>query len=586
METLNMLDTPTGMGIAAVATTASAYALYRRLLPKPIPGIPYNQEAVNSLLGDLPAMVRETVDGSGLDWIVSQARNHPGPLFQIFLQPFGDPFLLLSDFREAQDVFLRRSHEWDRSDWSIEMIGGVGAHHHINLKAGPVWKAHRRLVQDLMTPTFLHSVAAPNIYESVLDLIQLWDLKARESGGHPFSALDDIYDAAMDAVIAFSFGTQYPHRAVRPQLHILRDGDRAVLQKARDAASDGDAIVFPRAETHETIAATYKASKSIGEVINFPRARYGWYWKKFDLSERRATRIRHGYLKEQVEAGVERLKARSQEDAEGEEWAKSAVDLMLDRETKFAAKEGREPVYWSPTMRDEILGFIIAGHDTTSTTMLWGLKHLTDAPAVQDKLRAALREAHPNAVEESRAPSAHEITHTTVPYLEAVIEENLRLAGTLPVLERQCNRDTTILGHFVPKGTTMIVLGVGPGITEPGPSVDEALRSPTSQSAAKERGVRSWEGDDWGVFRPERWLGGEAGSESFDSTAGPTMAFGFGLRGCFGRRLAYVEMRIMITLLIWRFKLLECPEKLSGYGATDELTRKPQQCYVRLEPVA
>lgn len=354
METLTTMDTPTTIGLAAAVTTAGAYALYRRLLPQPIPGIPYNPEAVNSLLGDIPAMIRENSDSSGAEWIVAQAKKHPGPLCQLFMQPLGKPFLLLSDYREAQDVMLRRSNEWDRSDWSIEMLSGVGASHHINMKAGPAWKAHRRLLQDLMTPAFLHTVAAPNIYDSVLGLIQLWDLKAEASGGHPFTALDDIYDAAMDAVISFSFGTAFPYRAVQTQLKSLQDGGEEVLEKAREGAVDGYPIYFPRAAIHETIQATYKASKSIGEVLEFPRARFGWYWKKFVAAEREATRIRHGYIREQVDAGVERLQARSHDEAGGEDWVRSAVDLMLDRETKFAAKEGRQPVYWSPTMRDEV----------------------------------------------------------------------------------------------------------------------------------------------------------------------------------------------------------------------------------------
>jgi cytochrome P450 len=47
----------------------------------------------------------------------------------------------------------------------------------------------------------------------------------------------------------------------------------------------------------------------------------------------------------------------------------------------------------------------------------------------------------------------------------------------------------------------------------------------------------------------------EKGDE-FDPSAKPVLAFGLGLRGCFGKRLAYVEIRILITLIIWNFELL------------------------------
>jgi cytochrome P450 len=81
------------------------------------------------------------------------------------------------------------------------------------------------------------------------------------------------------------------------------------------------------------------------------------------------------------------------------------------------------------------------------------------------------------------------------------------------------------------------------------------------------------------AFRPERWLD-ESGD--FDSQAGPTIPFGLGTRGCYGRRLAYLEMRIVITLLIWNFELQSCPKEVSSYDTKETLTLKPQQCYVRL----
>lgn len=214
--------------------------------------------------------------------------------------------------------------------------------------------------------------------------------------------------------------------------------------------------------------------------------------------------------------------------------------------------------------------------------MLWGLKFLTDSPKSQKKLRGALRAAHANVVAESRAPSASEITNTPIAYLDAVTEEILRLTGTFPFTERQCNRDTTVLGHLVPKGTTMYLLSIGPTITEVGELVDEKLRSETSQKAFMEHGTRQWDAEGINEFRPERWLTSVNGADVFDSTAGPMLAFGNGIRGCFGRRLAYVEMRIMITMLVWHFELLQSSEKLSGYAAVDDLTRKPRECYVRL----
>lgn len=43
-------------------------------------------------------------------------------------------------------------------------------------------------------------------------------------------------------------------------------------------------------------------------------------------------------------------------------------------------------------------------------------------------------------------------------------------------------------------------------------------------------------------------------------------------------------MRILFTIMVWELELQRAPEGLSGYGATDNLTHKPKQCYLR--PVA
>lgn len=193
-------------------------------------------------------------------------------------------------------------------------------------------------------------------------------------------------------------------------------------------------------------------------------------------------------------------------------------------------------------------------------------------------------------------PSAEEITRINIPYLEAVIEEILRLANTLPVLDRQTSKDTELLGYHIPKGTILMMLNRGPSFTEPGFAVDEKMRSPTCRASGREKGVRHWAREGMDAFYPERWLvyeekdgpandGTKRETATYDSTAGPSLPFGLGTRGCFGRKLAYLELRIMITLLVWQFRLGMCPEALSGYGAVETLTHKPRDCYVRLERI-
>lgn len=229
------------------------------------------------------------------------------------------------------------------------------------------------------------------------------------------------------------------------------------------------------------------------------------------------------------------------------------------------------------------------GHDTTSTSVQWAVKHLGRLPDVQRRLRQALRRAHPAAAKEGRAPTIGEITSTTVPYLEGFMEEVLRLTSPVKSVLREAMVDTQVLGHRIPKGTNIFINVEGPSLTSAAIPVDEAARSESSRSSNRKRG--NWDDMDPQAFEPERWITregeGGAGSdadaaEGFDQQAGPLLSFGGGLRGCFGRRLAYLEFRIVMTLLSWSFEFQPIPEDMDSFLPIDFIISKPQQCFVRL----
>jgi hypothetical protein len=144
--------------------------------------------------------------------------------------------------------------------------------------------------------------------------------------------------------------------------------------------------------------------------------------------------------------------------------------------------------------------------------------------------------------------------------------------------------DTTVLGHAIPKGTDVFMLSNGPDFFSKPLPIDETRRSSTSRSS-KSRPVGSWDPSTMNSFLPERWLVKDEGTgkEVFDALAGPHLGFGLGPRGCYGKRLAYLELRIIVVMVVWNFKLLRCPEDVSGYEAVDRLTRQPRQCFVRLQ---
>lgn len=214
--------------------------------------------------------------------------------------------------------------------------------------------------------------------------------------------------------------------------------------------------------------------------------------------------------------------------------------------------------------------------------MGWVTKYLTGYPEAQSKLRDALYSALPEAVAEKRFPTFEELRRARIPYLEAVIEETLRL--TPFSMTREATEDTEILGYKISKGCQVFMVNAGPGYLSPSLPVNENARSPTSKAA--KRRPRWDESKDLKLFEPERWLvTKEDGSVEFDAGAGPQLGFGMGIRQCWGRKLAHLEIRTIMALVVWNFELLEIPEALGGYAGFDGISRQPQKVYVRLRKV-
>lgn len=129
-----------------------------------------------------------------------------------------------------------------------------------------------------------------------------------------------------------------------------------------------------------------------------------------------------------------------------------------------------------------------------------------------------------------------------------------------------------------------MLLGLGPSFFTPAFSVPDSLRSPTALAAKSKTGA--WDPKDIAEFKPERWLTtGSDGKTVFNPSAGPHLTFGGGIRGCWGKRMGYMAVKIALVLILWNFELLEVPEELAGMEVIDGMSRTPQQCYVKFKKV-
>jgi len=163
-----------------------------------------------------------------------------------------------------------------------------------------------------------------------------------------------------------------------------------------------------------------------------------------------------------------------------------------------------------------VLTMLLAGEDTTANTLAWMIYLLSRHPDALARAQAEVRAKDLRKYENVMA----------LPYVEACINETMRLKPVAPLLMLEPIRDTRIGELEVPAGTLLMCL----------------MRA----GATDERRFA-----DAQAFDPERWFSGTSAS----SAKRVAMPFGAGPRLCPGRYLALLEMKMVMAMLLARFEI-------------------------------
>lgn len=449
------------------------------------------------------------------------------PVIQMFMRPYAKPWIIVNDFREAMDIQMYRNHEFDRAHFLGDIFKPLLPGNHVWMPTGDQFRANRQLIRDTMSPFFLYQVAGPGIHSATQGLLALWSQRARLAKGHPFVADNDIFRATVDVILTATFGFEIG--AVKSQAEVLSHTESISLSADVDKAA-----VFPAIPDPEAFTSIRTLVDSVEIALNSPLPRVSLTLAlKFFPSLIKARRYKDKMIDERLKMAWEKFS----EDMDRNDRVKCAVDLLVQREVQMARKEKRPIQYDTLAIRDELFGFLQAGHETGSTTLCWAVKYLTAHQEAQKKLREALRSTHTRAAAAGDMPTADEIAKASIPYLDAFIEETHRCGTTSSAVVRVAIKDTTILGHKIPKGSDIFLINNGPSFQVPGFNIDESVRTTTSRESKNKYGT--WSPTDVRDFRPERWLveDYEKGGLRFNPQAGPVMPYGTGLRGCFGEFL-------------------------------------------------
>ncbi|KAI1426424.1 hypothetical protein F5Y12DRAFT_794329 [Xylaria sp. FL1777] len=195
-----------------------------------------------------------------------------------------------------------------------------------------------------------------------------------------------------------------------------------------------------------------------------------------------------------------------------------------------------------------------------------------------EQFRKALKTYQREAEKQGRAPEltanvfVDEVRETLYAALPQAIAE-----GRPPTFEELRSR-------HVPKGCLVFLVSNGSGFVSPPLVVSASDRS----TATRQVKINDhWdEARDLRAFDPERWLvrgggDGDANAVSFHSAAGLQLVLRHGVQGCWGKKLAQMELRTVVALLVWHFEMLEILKTLTDNTATEGVTRRPREVFMR-----
>lgn len=166
---------------------------------------------------------------------------------------------------------------------------------------------------------------------------------------------------------------------------------------------------------------------------------------------------------------------------------------------------GTRPEYTDRLIRDELVTLVVAGHETTATTLTWLYLLLDRNPWAREQALAAGIEGSPGRRQA----------------VQALVHETLRFYPSAWILPRSAAQDDVLAGYEVPAGTDVLVC---PYLTHRDPGL--------------------WE--DPGRFDPERFT--TPGRRP--THPGSYLPFGIGPRACLGLQFALRDSTVLLEHLL------------------------------------
>jgi len=395
-----------------------------------------------------------------------------GDLFKINF--IGKEFVVSANPKLNTDILKLRPEKFRRFSKINEILTEMGIVGVFNAE-NETWKRHRKPTSEALN---LKKVKGyfPTISKTTQQLLNKWKTYAEK--GTEVDVQKELVRYTIDITTAIAFGYKLD-----------------TLNHQEDVFQKHLELIFPM----------------VNDRITAPIALWRIYKQKkdkaLDNSLEAIEKIIHQFIKE----AKERLTA----DSKLKENPSNFLEALL-------VEQENENMFSDDEIYGNVFSILLAGEDTTSSSISWALFYLAQHPEIVSKVRQEAKEVYHN----SQVPETTQLLNK-LKYANAVAQEAIRLKPVTPNLYMQANEDITLHNLYIPKDTSIMLQNKVAQTSE------QYFSNPNE-------------------FIPERWLKSGCPMQQ-NHTPDMIKAFGGGARFCPGMNLAMYEMTIAISTICNQF---------------------------------
>eukprot|EP01094_Clydonella_sp_ATCC50884_P018498 TRINITY_DN3422_c2_g1_i1.p1 TRINITY_DN3422_c2_g1~~TRINITY_DN3422_c2_g1_i1.p1 ORF type:complete len:504 (-),score=123.52 TRINITY_DN3422_c2_g1_i1:372-1826(-) len=421
-----------------------------------------------------PLIKARTKDPVGIFHQFTAWRKEFGPVYRIMAGM--RPMVCISDPAIVKQIVKEDPAKYTKG-FSYEHLGPWFGRS-ILMSEGDRWREKRRTMNAAFAAKSLKTFV-PKFVETADELVDVWKSREKEPGSAiPVDICSDMTKVTLQVIgkCAFNHDMKTLHGQETRFAQEVNRVLEALANREKDALANFVSV--------PTFMSYFKDGQQYKKAID--------------------------YMKEFADEVVEQRLRESKD--RGEDSARDLLDMIID----CVAEDGNiDDPNLREELRDEVLLFFFAGHETTSTLLSWAIFHVANNPEIYEKVMQELDEHVP----QEGVPTYEQLNK--LEYMTCVLKETLRLYSPAAGFIREPIDDVELDGHVVPAKVPLFIL-----------------------SYTIHRDEQYW--TDPEKFDPERFL-------PKNSKGRPVFAwlpFAVGPRNCIGMQFAMLEARAILTRIL------------------------------------